>query len=304
MAEMSALCTLTDQELANTLEEYGDIVALPFKPQKRILLIKKLNHLQSRNRSVKKGKNILSNGRSQKVGQIVTDKESHNNVINIDSSSILPTQPFSNQVLNSSTSKKITGVVTRSLRRRTYANPIVRDGASVRESPTGNRRTKFTHNGNVDRIDIPTSSDLYPEIALRNYEKTALSINDANNTFESSDSDVDGSSYEVDNKSANTSCSLLHCNSPRKLQSKRNSYPNLSYNNITENDHVAKRSKKCQKLYPENISFGLLALVLTFFVMIIIGYLCVRREFVDFFSESLKGKCLIFFIMIIIVYFV
>ena len=293
--------SLTDEQLVGELRRYGETVSLPIKPNKRPILIKKLNHLRSRNKSPQqKGKGKQPAQRRQSnMGAFSSD----------DSDAELDPTPgpsrsegSTRRSLEQSTPSKITEVVTRSLRRRPNVGPLsvtVGRGrrptdavqAGLLATPGGStalssgkwRRRGLDDAPETDEMSPNGSSyrspRLYPDISAQRVTARDSSFSDRSTIpFESSESDVEGSSYEVANKSVNTSFTLTRGGRSPASNHVSPSRQSFETNHTFYRRGLASHSRLRRRFYPEHVSFGLVALVLAFFVVIFFGYMFVRKE--------------------------
>ncbi|KAK7102152.1 hypothetical protein V1264_020415 [Littorina saxatilis] len=296
--------SLTDEQLVVELKSYGESVSLPIKANKRPILMKKLNHLRSRNKPPQQRGRGRQPQQRHELGAFSSDDSDTEPVPT-------PGPSFSRNSRGSpepSASSKVTEVVTRSLRRRPNVSPM---SVSVRgrqkheldrkESPgrpasvpsltRNQRRSRREETPEPDELSQNGSSyrspRLYPDISALSDGAAQIdnSFSDRSTIpFESSDSDVEGSSYEVENKSVNTSIGLLrgrrtptsnHVSPNRHSYSPRSSHET---NHTPSKSSPVYRGRPKRRFYPEHVSFGLVALGLAFFVVIFLGYVSIRKE--------------------------
>ena len=315
--------SLTDEQLVEELQSYGETVTMPIKPNKRPILIKKLNHFRSRNRQQQqkgKGKQPV-----QRPPLNLESFSSDDSDAEATTSAFFPAQSHAQSQVNkrplqSSASIKITEVVTRSLRRRPNVSPpsvavrgrrtpdpIDRTGSLSR--PGSGMTLSLRRRRDVTPIDdevSPHGSNYrLPDISALSHGSTSrdtASFSDRSTIpFESSDSDIEGSSYEVENKSVNTTFSLTggrrsptsnHVSPNRHFYSTRSSTESET-NHTPSRSSLPSRGRPRRRFYPEHVSFGLVALVLAFFVIIFFGYMFVRKElFMGWFftDQSAQGE--------------
>ncbi|KAL8566384.1 hypothetical protein ACOMHN_049342 [Nucella lapillus] len=300
--------SLTDEQLVDELRSYGEVISLPIKANKRQILMKKLNHLRSRNRPPQqKGKGKQPAQRRQLNLEAFSSDDSENELGPAPGPSRSPIA--SGRTLEpSAASNKITEVVTRSLRRRPNVSPLsvsVRGRRESNELPARpSSATNLSRGPTSPRDPVPTkasdqnrpgspgrsgyrSPSLYPNLAGFTHGSTYrdtdrdLSFSDRSIIpFESSDSDIEGSSYEVENKSVNTSFSLNRSRQAPTTTSNHVSPRRQTYdtNHTTSKSSTVSRGRPRRRFYPEHVSFGLVALVLAFFVVVFFGYMFVRKE--------------------------
>ena len=303
--------SLTDEQLVEELRSHGETVSLPIKANKRPILMKKLNHLRARDRPPQqKGKGKQQAQRRQVNLEAFSSDDSELSDA-APASATSPRQSHSLSQINNrrslqpSESSKITEVVTRSLRRRPNVSPlsvavrgrqtpdsIDRPGSST-TTPSQSQRSRRDETPEPDEVS-PSGSNyrsppLYPDISAYSLGSASrdTSFSDRSTIpFESSDSDPEGSSYEVENKSVNTTFSLTR--GGRTPMSNHVSPSRQSYSYSTrsspETNHTPSRNSQTsrgrprRRFYPEHVSFGLVALVLAFFVVIFFGYMSLRKE--------------------------
>lgn len=306
------------------MQSYGETVDLPIKKNRRPLLIKKLNHLRSRNKPLQqKGKGKQPVQRPPLKLAAFSSDESDEEPTSASSPGRSHAQSqVSRRPLQSSASSKITEVVTRSLRRRPNVSPLSvavwgrktpdsidrtgslpRPGSSSTPTPSQRRRRDVTTT--YDEVSPDGSNDRSPllrDISALSHGSTSrdTSFSDRSTIpFESSDSDIEGSSYEVENKSVNTTFTLTRGGrtptsnhvSPNRQSYSTGSYPET--NHVPSRSSPTSRGRPRRRFYPEHVSFGLVALVLAFFVIIFFGYMFVRKELFMgwFFTEmSTQGE--------------
>lgn len=296
--------SLTDQQLVQELQSFGENVSLPIKAIRRPILIKKLNHLKSRTRPpLQKGKQTIQRP-SLKLDVLSSDDSEEDQ----EPTTSTPSQSFNYGAHDHSASSKITEVVKRSLRRKPIVSPVNAMGSSVRsrrilttESKSRTREQSSQAEESLTSTDIvsPNSrsrSNLYPDLsALRDKDASISSHDIRDTTFESSDSDMDGTSYEVENKSVNTTFSLgrgrrtptsnhvtpqknfTPQNPSKPSQYSSNSVPDQ--NSVSSRNNLAFRGHRRRRFYPEHVPFGLVGLALAFFVIITLSYMFVRKDF-------------------------
>lgn len=292
--------SLTDEELVKELQSYGEKITFPFKANRRNILIKKLNHLRSRNKSLSdkgKGKRNTS-GPLPNLDALSSDDSDADDETGTQAPLSATGQSSSNHgSLDRSASSKITEVVNRSLRRRPNVSPTgsvsvrlrpsedIRSARRLTGRPSLSRRDE-TLDTNVSLVSDPYQTPrLYPDLSslspARDSFHNASRQSDFN--FESSDSDLDGSSYEVENKSVNTSFGLLRGRrtpASNHVTPERNfsQYSTLSpENSFTLRESVAARKRR-RRCYPEHVSLGLVGIALAFFIIITLCYFFVRKE--------------------------
>ncbi|XP_076469694.1 uncharacterized protein LOC143300023 [Babylonia areolata] len=289
--------SLTDEQLVDELKSYGEVIILPIKPNKRPILMKKLNHLRSRNRPPQvKGKGKQPVQRRQLNLEAFSSDDSENELGPTPGPSHSPGIP--GRSLDSA-SNKITEVVTRSLRRRPNVSPLsvsVRGRRESNELPARPSSMMNLSQGLRERVhdetldnrpqDLPRSSGYrspsrYPELSGLSRRSTSrdTSFSDRSTIpFESSDSDIEGSSYEVENKSVNTSFSFNRGGrSPISNHISPSRQP-FDTNHTPTRSSTVSHGRSRRRFYPEHVSFGLVTLVLAFFVVIFFGYMFVRKE--------------------------
>jgi hypothetical protein len=327
--------SLNDEQLVAELQSYGETVALPIKPNRRPILMKKLNHLRSRNKSpVQKGKGRQAARRSE-LGAFSSD-DSDDQPESDATAEFVQSQEASRTTSTNSrrsvgSSNTVSDVVNRSLRRRSRLSPPgVR--AAARNSPdidelefqqfaagrnrsvtsttttSQNQRRRRTATPDVDQPAHSNASPsvpprLYPELPAESDTPPHTNAAYANDeslipNFESSDSDIEGSSYEVANKSVNTSFSSRRGGrSPSSNHVAPAAYLRASSVRASADGPPSRTSSSGRfnkrRFYPERVSLGLVALVLAFFLVIFVCYMVVRKElFIGlFFTEpSSQGQ--------------
>ncbi|XP_067683676.1 inner nuclear membrane protein Man1-like isoform X1 [Haliotis asinina] len=278
---------ITDRELVDELKRFGETVSLPLKLGKRQIYIKKLNHYKSK-----------ANSGDQSTRK--STKGAHLDVLSSDDSD------FESAGQPDRQRSKIVSGVSKSLRRRSTANtPITPPKPKPSSSRLSLGRPSLRSRKSEQTDDSPRitklnarqfTSRLYPDLSDLNASGSLGNRSRVNETFESSDSDLDESTYEVENKSVNTTFTIESNNSLNDGKSRNRSYEtksNTSYSNhVTPVTHAnSKRhttnhtsskhvndSKKNYKLYPEHVSGGLLVIVGGFFLVLAVSYLFVRKD--------------------------
>ncbi|XP_046339883.2 inner nuclear membrane protein Man1-like isoform X1 [Haliotis rufescens] len=279
---------ITDRELVEELKRFGETVSLPFKLGKRQIYIKKLNHHKSK-----------ANSGDQTTRK--SSKRAHLDVLSSDDSD------FESAGQTDRQRSKIVSGVSKSLRRRSTANTPI---TPPKPKPSSNRvslgrpslRSRKSEQQTDDSPRITklearqSTSRLYPDLSDLNASGSLGNRSRINETFESSDSDLEESTYEVENKSVNTTFTIESNNSLNDGRSPNRSHQTKS--NTTYSNHVtpvthanSKRhttnhtsskhvndSKKNYKLYPEHVSGGLLVIVGGFFLVLAVSYLFVRKD--------------------------
>ena len=279
--------TLSDAELAEELAQFGEQIQLPIKPNKRPILLKKLNHLRARARSQEtppkksrskfkpNSKPAPASGVRQRVGGRLTTNELAEEFIepasssshhfrpsparlsprNLEaastedngfdpsvqylrgdnlsrtrgspSASVATSVPSNQNTRERKREPQFANDVLRTLRRRTGEPPPRRtrrsDLIEAAADSTGNVSNRSL-DGSEDEIAVPSParSRLYPNLSkITSYLSRSR---DTEHAFESSDEDLDEtnvSTYEVENKSVNTSFPIQD----------HHNYPSTSYNN-------------------------------------------------------------------------
>ncbi|XP_041349806.1 inner nuclear membrane protein Man1-like isoform X2 [Gigantopelta aegis] len=295
---------ITDEQLVEELERFGEKVKLPIKRDKRALLIKKLNHLRSKQRG---------NDRSSK-------RLSGRKTLDVFSSDDSETECAGQAEGRKKTkTARAVDMVTRSLRQRTAAastpvasphfdhdtsssvlrRPLRSRMSENSRSPTSSSPRKGTH---LNQSIGSKSNKLYPDLDALNESANRSTEILRDETFESSDDeylieqDADDSSYEVQNKSVNTTFTIESNNS--RYDTNTSPYrSNLSFTNHIHEDrkntpkrksvsnHVSPRNQnekryQYKKRYPEHVhvSRGIVMFVAIFFVIVATGYIFLRKE--------------------------
>ena len=302
---------ITDEQLVEELERFGEKVKLPIKRDKRPLLIKKLNHLRSKHRP---------QGRTSK-------RLSGRKTLDVFSSDDSETETVDQAAIRKKTkTARAVDMVTRSLRQRpaTVATPPASadlDTSNVLRRPLRSRISENVSPKKVTHLNESigsASKKLYPDLAALNQSAHSSTGILRDETFESDDDeylielDAEDSSYEVQNKSMNTTFTVESNNS----RYEKNTSPyeaNVSFTNHVHHDrkttpkrktvsnHVSPKlenDKRYQykKRYPEHVhvSRGIVLFVAIFFVLVATGYIFIRKEniltWISFGSSTKLGK--------------
>ncbi|KAH9505013.1 hypothetical protein Btru_061430 [Bulinus truncatus] len=360
------MAEISNEELVSELSHFGEHVQLPIKPNKRPILIKKLNHFRARakaqeaspskakSRQISKQSsfsvqkldspqassfsNINNKQPSQSASIASAPKTSRsyglNNLeafssddsdVDLVPSASLPLSTGANHASSTSNTtsfrdktrlSNVSDNVLRTLRRRTGELPPRRTRRSeVHELNDEEERYENVSNGTPEKSPVPSParSRLYP-----NLNKFYPKANDDN--FESSDSDLDGSTYLVTNKSVNTSFQSFKSLSDEDdearsepLEATSFNHKNVSKRNNSFNDTPSLyprnvstfsqrrfstgpyRVQQYKSKYLENLPQILVAVVIIFFVGISLTYVVIHKDyFISWLSSpyqnDLQGK--------------
>ncbi|XP_055999986.1 inner nuclear membrane protein Man1-like isoform X3 [Ostrea edulis] len=288
---------ITDEELAEELKAYGEVVKVPIDKKKRSILIKKLNHFRARERIVNQGKKTTpSRSRHTKNVEFSSAEESEEE----------PVGPV----------KRILG------KQGTQKNPVLsysktdtieisppRTRAGSRRSA---RRSGVGTNSNDTAAPSPSvpSKSLYPDLSrdVGGATRNSSMNYSYDNQNEFTDSDPEESIY-VENKSVNTTFTLRDSfvedhESPvnrsvkqrrpitrGKSSKKENNaswpvYSNQKMNSITDNkeEEDEQDSQQFDHSYEPRASFistSILCVVICFFLVVGTTYVYLRQDTVE-----------------------
>ncbi|XP_050413817.2 inner nuclear membrane protein Man1 [Patella vulgata] len=313
-----AVDDISDKQLVEELAKYGEKITLPLKTGKREILIKKLNHFRVRERSDESP--IKKSGRNRRTLDAVSsdesDSSSKEDVASGSSQTFLKSvRRRSAAASNTQSNVDDEGFKRPTPRRSRRSEPVV---------PMSTNKTSRSSSKLYPSSRLNDKSTGYVDSSTQSGPSTSKfnSLYDYGKSLDTSDSELEmeESLYEVENKSVNTTLpydedeefeskipiksntkpttrytsSFLNSfrkeyqftPSTRPLPStSRNSYRNT--NNDTNTNNSQKQSKKKKYgFYPEHISEGLVAVVILFFVCLVVGYMFVKS---DNFVYSLYG---------------
>lgn len=286
---------ITDEELAEELKAYGEVVKVPIDRKKRPILIKKLNHLKARDRPANQVKKATpSRTKPTKNVEFSSAEESEGETAG----------PIGRMLGRQGTQKE--PVLSYSKTDTIEISPPRTRRRSARRSVVGATSSESAPSGRV--------KSLYPDLSedvARNASNTSRNYSfQYQNEF--TDSDPEESLYEVENKSINTTFPLQdslvdNYDSPlnRSVKQRRSltrGKPKKSENNATwsadklssitdnkeggdENDGHLNHSYEPKASF---ISTSILCLVIGFFLVVGATYIYLRQETGSINSE--QGK--------------
>ncbi|CAC5404222.1 LEMD3 [Mytilus coruscus] len=303
---------LTDADIAEELRKFGEQVKLPIDRKKRPLLLKKLNHYRAKERAVTQPKKSTPSRKKQPAEFSSEESEEEENVAD-------------------STFGKIFGRVKKTPSSPFYSNTntIEISPSSSRDDPKLKRNTRRSFLSK-DVNSSENKSKMYPDLSElsisneSNSKNSSLNGSQRDDSLEYSyeqeftDSDPDESTYEVVNKSVNTTFIYDNQNEEPTLHQTRSTphrgTPNRKSGN-TPNSVLVQRQKKnksninhVNKLLPKEepeepledafqttekvtetsssyVSSILVLLVAIFFLSISLTYVYLRRDYL-FQTES------------------
>ncbi|KAJ8301744.1 hypothetical protein KUTeg_020731 [Tegillarca granosa] len=311
---------ITDEELAETLERYGEKVKLPIDRRKRPLLLKKLNHFKARERPPPQLKKAASYKRGKRPEpQAAEEFSSEDSGYEDETVSEL----FKIKSLDTSSTSFYSNTDTLELSPNNYRRPMLRNRA--RNDDNGPLNSSVANHSKQQN-----KSSLYPDLSTLTgkfrVQRNSQGINQSEsnidyNAEEFTDSDPDESLYEVVNKSINTTFTIEnnHDNpsdglnlsryggslksragksSQKWMYGAQKASPKnkLQNNSCTEEDvteHGFRSSEQNRHFYiprETSISTCIVALVIAFFLAITLTYVFMRRgeigDFIYSFSSS------------------
>lgn len=288
---------LTDIQLIEELQRHGEKVTLSMTAKKRPILMKKLNHLNARekakNAPPKPTKKRRSTGRASTGVDLFSSDDS-----DIDVRVKPETQPTLRSKMTST---------PRSTRSQ---NALTTRGKSATESKdTNNSNVEdeqvLNHVASTSRLNTSKKQATLPSIVTKSLIKgrrsgvlrkspptQSFDRNQTFDDFDSSDSDIDGSSFEVENRSMNTTFTLGSPEVGKKSRiwtntiskSKYDEHNNAGDNSFTEEqiirqgfktvDHKSAFRSQCL----QHISMVVVCVVAIFFAILATVYLGMKSE--------------------------
>lgn len=309
---------LTDAEIANELKKYGEQVKLPIDRKKRPLLLKKLNHHRAKERTASQPKKATSSRKKQQAEFSSEESETEEN----ETSS--PLGRMFGRGKRASTSSFYSNTDTIEISPSTFKDET---------KPRRNTRRSFvsqSQDNNSTSDYVRSKSNLYPDLSsisssTETSKRRSFDRRQKDDTVDFSyeqdftDSDPDDSSYEVVNKSVNTTfvCDnpdeepTLHQTRTSPYRSTSNKKSGLAQNSVLvqrqKNKSTMNHTNDLPEEEPEEpledafqteekvtetsssyVSSVLVLLVAIFFLSISLTYVYLRR---DYLFHADKGTC-------------